>query len=29
VQTRPLSDANRSLEDLRQGKITGRVVLTP
>ena len=29
VQTRPLSDASKSLEDLRQGKITGRVVLTP
>ena len=29
VQTRPLSDANKTLDDLREGKITGRVVLTP
>jgi D-arabinose 1-dehydrogenase-like Zn-dependent alcohol dehydrogenase len=29
VETRPLSDANRSLDDLRQGNIVGRVVLTP
>jgi D-arabinose 1-dehydrogenase-like Zn-dependent alcohol dehydrogenase len=29
VQTRPLSDANRTLDDLRHGKIVGRVVLTP
>ena len=27
--TRPLSAANRTLDDLREGKITGRVVLTP
>jgi D-arabinose 1-dehydrogenase-like Zn-dependent alcohol dehydrogenase len=26
---RPLGDANRTLDDLRQGKIVGRVVLTP
>jgi D-arabinose 1-dehydrogenase-like Zn-dependent alcohol dehydrogenase len=29
VQIRPLADANRSLNDLRQGQIVGRVVLTP
>jgi D-arabinose 1-dehydrogenase-like Zn-dependent alcohol dehydrogenase len=29
VQTRPLSDANKTLDDLRQGRIVGRVVLTP
>ncbi|MGH6872335.1 MAG: alcohol dehydrogenase [Rhizomicrobium sp.] len=29
VQKRPLSDANRTLDDLREGKIVGRVVLTP
>src|SRR6185295_10678942 len=29
VQTRPLSDASRTLDDLRQGNIVGRVVLTP
>ena len=29
VQTRPLDQANKSLDDLRAGKITGRVVLTP
>jgi D-arabinose 1-dehydrogenase-like Zn-dependent alcohol dehydrogenase len=28
-QKRPLSDANKTLNDLREGKITGRVVLTP
>ncbi|HEX4534743.1 MAG TPA: alcohol dehydrogenase [Rhizomicrobium sp.] len=28
-QTRPLDQANKSLDDLRAGKITGRVVLTP
>lgn len=28
-QTRPLTDANKTLDDLREGKITGRVVLTP
>ena len=26
---RPLSDANRTLDDLREGKIVGRVVLQP
>ena len=26
---RPLADANRTLDDLRQGKIVGRVILTP
>ena len=26
---RPLSDANKTLDDLRDGKIVGRVVLTP
>jgi len=29
VETRPLSEAGKSLNDLRHGKITGRVVLTP
>jgi D-arabinose 1-dehydrogenase-like Zn-dependent alcohol dehydrogenase len=29
VQTRPLSEANKTLDDLRNGRITGRVVLTP
>ncbi len=29
VETRPLSDANRTLDDLRNGRITGRVVLRP
>ncbi len=29
VEKRPLSEANQALSDLRQGKITGRVVLTP
>jgi D-arabinose 1-dehydrogenase-like Zn-dependent alcohol dehydrogenase len=29
VQTRPLSDATKTLDDLRNGRITGRVVLTP
>jgi len=28
-QTRPLDQASQTLEDLRQGKIVGRVVLTP
>jgi D-arabinose 1-dehydrogenase-like Zn-dependent alcohol dehydrogenase len=28
-QKRPLSDANKTLNDLREGKIVGRVVLTP
>jgi D-arabinose 1-dehydrogenase-like Zn-dependent alcohol dehydrogenase len=26
---RPLSAASQTLDDLRQGKITGRVILTP
>jgi D-arabinose 1-dehydrogenase-like Zn-dependent alcohol dehydrogenase len=29
LQTRPLSDAGKTLDDLRAGRITGRVVLTP
>jgi D-arabinose 1-dehydrogenase-like Zn-dependent alcohol dehydrogenase len=29
VQTRPLSEAGRTLDDLRQGRVTGRVVLMP
>ena len=29
VETRPLSAASESLDDLRQGRVTGRVVLTP
>lgn len=29
VETRPLSEAGRSLDDLRRGRITGRVVLMP
>lgn len=29
VSTRPLAEANAALEDLRRGKISGRVVLTP
>jgi D-arabinose 1-dehydrogenase-like Zn-dependent alcohol dehydrogenase len=29
VETRPLGEAGRTLNDLRQGRITGRVVLTP
>jgi D-arabinose 1-dehydrogenase-like Zn-dependent alcohol dehydrogenase len=29
VETRPLDAANKTLDDLRAGKITGRVVLTP
>ncbi len=29
VQTRGLDEATKTLDDLRQGKITGRVVLTP
>ena len=29
VQTRPLDQASKTLDDLRAGKITGRVVLTP
>ena len=29
VETRPLGDTSRSLDDLRAGKIVGRVVITP
>jgi D-arabinose 1-dehydrogenase-like Zn-dependent alcohol dehydrogenase len=29
VETRPLAEANRTLNDLREGKVVGRVVLTP
>ena len=29
IRTRPLEDVNAALNDLRAGKITGRVVLTP
>jgi D-arabinose 1-dehydrogenase-like Zn-dependent alcohol dehydrogenase len=29
IRTRPLEDVNDALNDLRAGKITGRVVLTP
>lgn len=29
VQTRPLNDAGKTLDDLRNGRIVGRVVLTP
>ena len=29
LATRPLADAGRTLDDLRHGRITGRVVLTP
>jgi len=29
VQTRPLDQASKTLDDLRAGKIIGRVVLTP
>jgi D-arabinose 1-dehydrogenase-like Zn-dependent alcohol dehydrogenase len=29
VETRPLSDTSRSLDDLRAGRIVGRVVITP
>lgn len=29
VQTRPLDQANQTLDDLREGRITGRVVLVP
>ncbi|HEY4115217.1 MAG TPA: alcohol dehydrogenase [Rhizomicrobium sp.] len=29
IENRPLSDASKTLDDLRNGKITGRVVLTP
>jgi D-arabinose 1-dehydrogenase-like Zn-dependent alcohol dehydrogenase len=29
VQTRPLDEANKTLDDLRQGRVVGRVVLMP
>ena len=29
IEKRPLGDANRSLEDLRNGRVAGRIVLTP
>ena len=29
IRTRPLSDATAALEDLKAGRIVGRVVLTP
>jgi D-arabinose 1-dehydrogenase-like Zn-dependent alcohol dehydrogenase len=29
IRTRPLEDVNDALEDLRAGKIVGRVVLMP
>ncbi|HEX6001170.1 MAG TPA: zinc-binding dehydrogenase, partial [Hyphomicrobiaceae bacterium] len=29
VETRPLSETSRSLDDLRAGKVVGRVVITP
>ena len=29
VEKRPLSETSRSLDDLRAGKIVGRVVITP
>jgi D-arabinose 1-dehydrogenase-like Zn-dependent alcohol dehydrogenase len=29
VQTRPLDEASKTLDDLRQGRVVGRVVLTP
>ena len=29
VELRPLTAAGRTLDDLRQGKVVGRVVLTP
>jgi D-arabinose 1-dehydrogenase-like Zn-dependent alcohol dehydrogenase len=29
VETRPLSEAGHTLDDLRHGRVTGRVVLTP
>ena len=29
IRTRPLADVNEALNDLRAGKIVGRVVLTP
>jgi D-arabinose 1-dehydrogenase-like Zn-dependent alcohol dehydrogenase len=29
VEMRPLAEANKTLDDLRNGRIVGRVVLTP
>jgi D-arabinose 1-dehydrogenase-like Zn-dependent alcohol dehydrogenase len=29
VETRPLDQTSRSLDDLREGRIVGRVVITP
>ncbi len=29
VETRPLSETSRSLDDLRAGHVVGRVVITP
>ncbi len=29
VQTRPLEQTSRALDDLRAGKVVGRVVITP
>ena len=29
IRTRPLEDVNATLNELREGKIIGRVVLTP
>jgi D-arabinose 1-dehydrogenase-like Zn-dependent alcohol dehydrogenase len=29
METRPLGDTNRSLDDLRAGRVVGRVVITP
>ncbi len=29
IETRPLAEANRSLDDLRAGRVIGRIVLTP
>jgi D-arabinose 1-dehydrogenase-like Zn-dependent alcohol dehydrogenase len=29
VETRPLAETSRSLDDLRAGRIVGRVVITP
>jgi D-arabinose 1-dehydrogenase-like Zn-dependent alcohol dehydrogenase len=29
VETRPLAETGRSLDDLRAGRIVGRVVITP
>jgi D-arabinose 1-dehydrogenase-like Zn-dependent alcohol dehydrogenase len=29
VETRPLAETSRSLDDLRAGRVVGRVVITP